>query len=48
MEKTPKEMLKAYVNSQKFNSTTEIMDAYPPHHSSTHPLPLLGPGIPLY
>jgi len=27
MEKTPKEMLKAYVNSQKFNSTTEIMDA---------------------
>ena len=27
MEKTPKEMLKAYVDSQKFNSTTEIMDA---------------------
>ena len=27
MEKTPKEMLKAYVNSQKFNSTTEIMNA---------------------
>ncbi len=27
MEKTPKEMLKAYVNSQKFSSTTEIMDA---------------------
>ena len=27
MEQTPKEMLKAYVNSQKFNSTTEIMDA---------------------
>lgn len=27
MEQTPKEMLKAYVDSQKFNSTTEIMDA---------------------
>ena len=27
MEKTPKEMLKVYVDSQKFNSTTEIMDA---------------------
>ena len=27
MEKTPKEMLKAYVDSQKFNSTTEIMNA---------------------
>ena len=27
MEKTPKEMLKAYVDSQKFGSTTEIMDA---------------------
>ena len=27
MEKTPKEMLKAYVNSQKFNSTTEIINA---------------------
>ncbi|MCI8539602.1 MAG: hypothetical protein HFF18_13275 [Oscillospiraceae bacterium] len=27
MEKTPKEMLKAYVDSQKFNRTTEIMDA---------------------
>ena len=27
MEKTPKEMLKAYVDSQKINSTTEIMDA---------------------
>ena len=27
MEKTPKEMLKAYVDSQKFKSTTEIMDA---------------------
>ena len=27
MEKTPKEMLKAYVDSQKFNSTTEIMEA---------------------
>ena len=27
MEKTPKEMLKSYVDSQKFNSTTEIMDA---------------------
>ena len=27
MEKTPKEMLKGYVNSQKFNSATEIMDA---------------------
>ena len=27
MENTPKEMLKAYVDSQKFNSTTEIMDA---------------------
>ena len=27
MEKTPKDMLKAYVDSQKFNSTTEIMDA---------------------
>ncbi len=27
MEKTPKEMLRAYVDSQKFNSTTEIMDA---------------------
>ncbi len=26
MEQTPKEMLKAYVDSQKFNSTTEIMD----------------------
>ena len=27
MEKTPKEMMKAYVDSQKFNSTTEIMEA---------------------
>ncbi len=27
MEKTPKEMLKAYVGSQKFSSTAEIMDA---------------------
>ena len=27
MEKTPKEMLKAYVDSQKFSSTTQIMDA---------------------
>ena len=27
MEKTPQELLKAYVNSQKFNSTTEIMTA---------------------
>ena len=27
MEQTPKEMLKAYVDSQKFNNTTEIMDA---------------------
>ena len=27
MEKSPKELLKAYVDSQKFNSTTEIMDA---------------------
>ena len=27
MESTPKEMLKAYVDSQKFNSTTEIMNA---------------------
>ncbi len=27
MEKTPKEMLKVYVDSQKFSSTTEIMDA---------------------
>ena len=27
MEKAPKEMLKTYVDSQKFNSTTEIMDA---------------------
>ena len=27
MEQTPKEMLKAYVESQNFNSTTEIMDA---------------------
>ena len=27
MEKMPKEMLKAYVDSQKFSSTTEIMDA---------------------
>ena len=27
MEKTPKEMLKAYVDSQKFSNTTEIMDA---------------------
>ena len=27
MEKTPKEMLKAYVDSQKFNSTTEIINA---------------------
>ena len=27
MEKTPKEMLKAYMDSQKFSSTTEIMDA---------------------
>ena len=26
MEQTPKEMLKAYVNSQKFTSTTEIME----------------------
>ena len=27
MEKMPKEMLKAYVDSQKFSNTTEIMDA---------------------
>ena len=27
MEQTPKDMLKAYVGSQKFSSTTEIMDA---------------------
>ena len=27
MEHTPKEMLKAYVDRQKFSSTTEIMDA---------------------
>ena len=27
MEKTPQEMLKAYVDSQKFSSTTEIMKA---------------------
>ena len=27
MGKTPKEMMKAYVDSQKFSSTTEIMDA---------------------
>ena len=27
MEKTPQELLKAYVDSQKFSSTTEIMDA---------------------
>ena len=27
MEKTPKEMMRAYVDSQKFSSTTEIMDA---------------------
>ena len=27
MEKTPQELLKAYVESQKFSSTTEIMDA---------------------
>ena len=27
MGKTPKEMLKAYVDSQKFSSTTEIMNA---------------------
>ena len=27
MEKTPQELLKAYVDSQKFNSTTEIMTA---------------------
>lgn len=27
MEKTSKEMLKAYIDSQKFNTTTEIMDA---------------------
>ena len=27
MEKTPQEMLKAYVDSQKFSSTTEIMNA---------------------
>lgn len=27
MESTPKEILKAYVDSQKFNSTSEIMDA---------------------
>ena len=27
IEKMPKEMLKAYVDSQKFSSTTEIMDA---------------------
>ena len=26
MEKTPKEVLKAYVDSQKFSSTTQIMD----------------------
>lgn len=27
MEKEPKEMLKAYANSQKFNSSTGMMDA---------------------
>ena len=27
MEKTPKEMLKAYADSQEFSSTTQIMDA---------------------
>ena len=27
MEKTPKKMLKSYVDSQHFSSTTEIMDA---------------------
>ena len=27
MEKTPYELLKAYVDSQQFNSTTEIMTA---------------------
>lgn len=27
MEKAPKEMLKSYVDSQKFSSTTEIMEA---------------------
>ena len=27
MEKTLKEIMKAYVDSQKFNSTTEIMEA---------------------
>lgn len=27
MEKTPKEMLKAYVDSQKYHSATQIMDA---------------------
>ena len=27
MEQTPKKMLKAYVDSQKFNTTTKIMDA---------------------
>ena len=27
MEKIPKELLKAYVDSQEFNSTTEIMNA---------------------
>ncbi len=27
MEKTPKELMKAYVDSQKFSSTTEIMNA---------------------
>ena len=37
MEKTPKEVLKAYVDSQKFSSTTQIMDAMKemqghPHH----------------
>ena len=26
MEKTPREMLKAYVDSQKFNSTREVME----------------------
>jgi len=27
MEKTPKELMKAYVDSQKFSSTTEIISA---------------------
>lgn len=27
MEKTPQELLKAYVNSQQFTSATEIMSA---------------------